>query len=231
MKCKKCGFETEAEVGKFCPNCGGLVLDNDGTLKSSSADTSPTSEQGTAMSDELKGIWGLNTFPLLILLWIAIACGYYVASNWAYWFDVLTKGCDADRMQITAVAVSILVLATNLIWGILSTYALVLAVRRSSSYPKLTIALFWAIALIRLYDVKLLGLVAFMPSSGLKGGHYAVRAIIETCFALFWTLYFKKAVRISNTFVNAPANWRCIRRIIGWTLGALFALLILNVVR
>ena len=164
----------------------------------------------TESATAIKGIWGLNTIPMLfLLLWaLSYTCNLVAALP-----------LSQDNLSIS----TMLIIATNLVGWMFCVYALVLAARRSSSYPQLTTVLFWSIPIIRLVIIELELDISF---------YHVARFLIEICFALFWTLHFKYADKIKNTFVNAPANWRVICRILICILAfVIFFLFLLKVVR
>lgn len=167
-----------------------------------------------------KGIWGWNTIPMLNLLLIAIMCFRTVVEETLLFFNgsmwaILTESCEAYNPLLGVLVV--VECACGLVVGILCIYALILAGRRSSSYPRLAGILFWVSAIWGLIDN-----VAVAHIANLAVAKDKITGIIRGfVFAVIWPSYFMQSVRIKNTFVNASANWRRIRNVIGWFLGVI----------
>lgn len=219
MKCKKCGFETETELGKFCPNCGEKFPSADEAASPTSTAASTSSTPKTDAASGPVGIWGWNTIPMLNLLWLAALCLFVSArDDLPLFFNgtmcaLLTKECEAyNPILCVFIAIEVACLITL---GILCIYVLVLAKRRSSSYPRLATILFWVYAIW--------GLVDSTVANQINPEDCSVDIIEITrgfVFAAIWTSYFMQSVRIKNTFVSIPAKWRRIRNVIGCVLGA-----------
>jgi len=154
-----------------------------------------------------KGIWGWNTIPILNLVMIAGQCGLMMVQNhfplffdgtmWALW----NPGHEAYNVSLGCMIV--LEVAYNLFVATAAVYALVLVFRRSATYPKFTAKLFWFTAVCCILDY--VAVSHFQIEITPKEIQQSVRGLV---FALIWTAYFRKSVRIRNTFVNAPANLR-----------------------
>lgn len=197
-------------MGRFCPKCGEPLSGSEDDAVSSPSVATTAFRLKKDVKRGPVGVWGWNTIPMLSLLCMAILSIIIVmrgclrcvtGSMWSKLAQV-SEACG----PMFAVAIHI---AYWLITGILCVYALILAVRRSVSYPRLAIGLFCATFIY--YET-----FATFLNQGI-GEVHIIWAIRIAVFMVIWICYLKQSVRIKNTFVNASANWW---RLISWLLVA-----------
>lgn len=206
MKCNKCGFEIVTVFGRFCPKCGKPLssVGNDAVSSPSIASTALSPKKDVRRGPV--GIWGWNTIPILSLLYmafsgfaLAIAVYFSFISTGGIW-DALIQTSDAyDPRLAGSIA---LVSVCNLIMGTLSVYALILASRRSVSYPRLAIGSFALFIGAEVADLLVANCRGFVI-----GGGDMLRMIRMVAVVAILVCYLKQSERIKNTFVNAPGNW------------------------
>jgi len=167
--------------------------------------------------DGPQGIWGWNTIPILNL--ILLMCGALftgvtsqipVISNGTM-RALLTSGLESYNLPLACLIM--LELGFNIALVTLAASALLLVARRSASYPGMASAVFWISAVGAVVDILAARALNVELDGSAVGGMF--RGVV---FAMIWSTYFCKSVRIRNTFVNAKAD---IRKVAMVTVGVI----------